>query len=831
MQHAGAVDYEPLNLAAYANAKADLLTGQAAVPVGRHAFHGLPFVIGDPDDATRPSLISVEATAEPVRVPVGRLAHGVLIAHRLADPTPDGGGRPGQAVATYRVELEDGSVFDCPIRRRFEIEAAPADYWDFDEPFRAQLSTSAVRAPRYAGKWAERGQRQFESHVEVPPPYLLWWWKNPRPESPIASIRLSSHGQTVAVAAITLSHVDESPFVRTGPSVVLVGTADGGSVSGLEAEVDRGTASYLRPLPPVSVEAFLDDSLPGWGLPLAGDPIRAYTHVAAIPSATLSITRDGAEVAAVGWKDLVSAGTARLANLELTVEHPQLTWVRVTVVDEETGVPIACRVSFRDRHGVPYQPHGHPAEAAFEDETWSTDIGGDVRLGGLTYAAVPGTCEGWLPVGEVLVDVARGFEYQPYRTRIRVEAGQRELRIVLKRWISMAGAGWYSGDSHVHFLSAQASLVEQMAEDVHVVNVLATQWAHLFTQAAEFSGSPVASPDGRYVTYVSQENRQPMLGHLALWGLREPVLPWCSDGLSEGDAHAPLDTTLSDWADRCHAQSGTVIVAHVPRPDGETAALVATGRVDGIEMILHHPEAHRAYYNFLNAGYRIPLVAGTDKMSADVPVGLYRTYAHLGDEEFSFEAWCRAVREGRTFVTSGPMLGLTVDDATVGDTVSVPPGQRLTVTAWAEGNLPVSSLELLRNGAVVARTLARPGDRRIELTTEVTVDDDSWFAVRAGGPEYFDVARHRDVWTRGIFAHSSPVYVSVGDQWRRFERALVEEMLTLVRGGIEYVDETAIRSHAGPAHHHHGEHDHRAFLLRPFKEAEHALAERLARGA
>src|ERR1035441_2619206 len=45
-------------------------------------------------------------------------------------------------------------------------------------------------------------------------------------------------------------------------------------------------------------------------------------------------------------------------------------------------------------------------------------------------------------------------------------------------------------------------------------------------------------------------------------------------------------------------------------------------------------------------------------MSSAVPVGLYRTYARL-DEEFSYEAWCRAVRSGRTFLSGGPLVTLS----------------------------------------------------------------------------------------------------------------------------------------------------------------------------
>jgi hypothetical protein len=52
------------------------------------------------------------------------------------------------------------------------------------------------------------------------------------------------------------------------------------------------------------------------------------------------------------------------------------------------------------------------------------------------------------------------------------------------------------------------------------------------------------------VTYAGQENRQHALGHLVLWGLKEPVMPWCSDGPDEAELGGALDATLSDWADR-----------------------------------------------------------------------------------------------------------------------------------------------------------------------------------------------------------------------------------------------------------------------------------------
>ena len=37
------------------------------------------------------------------------------------------------------------------------------------------------------------------------------------------------------------------------------------------------------------------------------------------------------------------------------------------------------------------------------------------------------------------------------------------------------------------------------------------------------------------MTYVGQENRQHALGHIVLWDLKEPVMPWCSDGPDEAE--------------------------------------------------------------------------------------------------------------------------------------------------------------------------------------------------------------------------------------------------------------------------------------------------------
>lgn len=182
-------------------------------------------------------------------------------------------------------------------------------------------------------------------------------------------------------------------------------------------------------------------------------------------------------------------------------------WVHTTVVDDETGKPVPCRVHFRSPEDIPYAPHGHHAHVNSNTGTWHIDVGGDVRMGQITYAYIDGKCQSWLPHGEVVVDVARGYEYEPLRQKIEIKPGQRDLQLRIKRWCNMNDEGWYSGDSHLHFLSAQGSLTEAQGEDLNVVNLLQSQWGVLFTNIEEFTGGEIATNDGNNIVYVSQENR------------------------------------------------------------------------------------------------------------------------------------------------------------------------------------------------------------------------------------------------------------------------------------------------------------------------------------
>jgi hypothetical protein len=461
--------------------------------------------------------------------------------------------------------------------------------------------------------------------------------------------------------------------------------------------------------------------------------------------------------------------------------------------------------------------------------TWHVDIGGDLRLGQISYAYIDGTCQGWLPRGKIIVDIARGFEYEPLRQIVEILPGQRELTFKLKRWTNMNEKRWFSGDTHVHFLGERGAHREAGGEDLNVVNLLASQWGHLFTNTEDFIGRPTASDDGKTIVYCTQENRQHLLGHLTLLGLKTQVAPWCTDGPGEAEIGGNLETTLSHWADACHEQGGTVIIPHLPNPNAEPATLIATGRADAIEMLVHTPYMHTEYYRYLNCGYKLPLVGGTDKMSSEVAVGHCRTYVQIpADEEFNYETWCANLRLGRTFLSSGPMLRFSVNGRPIGDELELPGnGGTVEVVAEAESIFPIHVLQIVQAGVVVASTEEKEGAKSLQLKATLKVDKHTWFAARCAGPKY-DTLKHHDIWQRGIFAHTSPIYVAVGGPWHMFDAATVEYMLTLIDGSMQYIRHHSRRdSHENVVTHHHTHRDHQEFLEGPFKEAAAALHRRM----
>jgi hypothetical protein len=491
-------------------------------------------------------------------------------------------------------------------------------------------------------------------------------------------------------------------------------------------------------------------------------------------------------------------------------------WIQVSVVDDKTGQPTPVRIHFRAPDGRYLPPYGHRHEV---NDGFFEDYGGDLKLGSTQYAYTDGRLQMELPVGDVYVEIVKGFEWQPVRQRINIQPGQSKLVIPIHRVFDWRQQGWVTADTHVHFLSPQTAWLEAQAEGINLVNLLASQWGDLFTNVADITGDICGVSRDDTLVWVGTENRQHMLGHISLLGVKgEPVFPMCASGSAESYLGDPAWTSMAEWADRCREREGLTVLPHFPTPYCEAVADIVLGKVDAVEIRTFTPGLEsfniREWYRFLNCGYRLGAVGGTDKMSSGMPVGGVRTYARLDEDEFTFANWAKAVRAGRTFTTSGPLMGLLVEGHPPGDEIRLPAnGGTLEVETWVQSVQPFHEVQIVANGKIVASQAIDEGTLETSLREKVRLEGSGWIAARC-------VSRLKvwHCWPIHIAAHTSPVYVRCGDDVP-FSPSDAAYMLTLIDGGLTWLDTLSI-----PAGF-----DHHARIHSVFESARQSLSRRLTR--
>ncbi len=760
------------------------------VPAGEQVFRGLPFRFATATARQRWLLLESEVVVD-LRS-AGSVSH-VVIAHfcdAWRDPV---GGRPtdlpvgwvtpaGQPLARYTLETLSGASGGGVVRRRFEINEGIVGWGQgafaaVPHPVELPLDwrgphpvppPGGYAAPGDAGllgilpgSW---GPGQTGVADQVPSPngdIALWLYAIEVPGGPVelATLRLEplespDAGGTVVIAAVTAYRGSASPLaIEPRRTLHVAGGGDG------PIEVDLGQVFRTRPAPSLAAtgDTAGHDAITGWGIPRTdnGRPDAVLVDLAMAPDATIAV---GSEVVSADRLP-PDGGQARFGAITIGSLSTPTQRVEVEVVDASTGRPMPARVRFLAPDGRYLPPLGHRDEV---NPGLNEDTGADLVLGGATYAYVPGRFPIALPVGRVEVEVVRGFGFRPLRRTVEIGAEGKPLVLPLEPIEGGSEAGWIAVDCHVHFISPTSALLQAQAEGVAIANLLATQWGDHHTSIADLPVIAVSDPAGEHLVVMGSENRQNMLGHIGLLGAPDAVLPMASAGPPEARMGDPLDRLLADWADAARAQDGLAVAVHFPLPYAEIAADIVSGRIDAVELQALTPgidgPSIREWYRFLNCGYRLPVVGGTDKMSAEIPLGAIRTYARLAaDTPVSFAAWADAVRAGRTFVSSGAFVDLQVDGHGMGETVTLGRSEGtvdVSVHAWA-AHAVIEGIELIHDGAVVAATRGQSTDR-LNLTERVAVKTSGWLAARVTS----DAQIHSGFAT-SMGAHSSPVYLDV----------------------------------------------------------------------
>jgi TolB protein len=346
-----------------------------------------------------------------------------------------------------------------------------------------------------------------------------------------------------------------------------------------------------------------------------------------------------------------------------------------------------------------------------------------------------------------------------------------EVDLTLEQVWDADRSGYLSGDHHFHlnyggpYTLDPEDLVPIMAgEDLDVATPLLANLHNRFGNQHLWNWKRSGQLP---LIGFGQEVRSHFLGHLGLLDTETLFWPWIWGpgyqvyGEDDRANAAPLG--------HARKQSGLGGYVH-PLADRDPFASENHGNwpvllaVDGILGTMDWLEISclwtdelgtaEAWYRFLNLGVPIAAEAGTDVMNdyyRTMAVGTTRLYVHTGGAT-SFDAYWDGLREGRSFVTTGPMIEFAVDGVVHGGTVGG--GRSVPFQLDLASAIPVGTVEVLVNGMVVwsESGLSAPGV--VRFSGDVDLPEGGWVAARAHGGTPTWPAMNQVV-----FAHTSPIWI------------------------------------------------------------------------
>jgi hypothetical protein len=226
-----------------------------------------------------------------------------------------------------------------------------------------------------------------------------------------------------------------------------------------------------------------------------------------------------------------------------------------------------------------------------------------------------------------------------------------------------------------------------------------------------------------------------------------------------GTAGEPFDPSqpLEAWPNRLLLE---------PASDGRTRAL----DFDAMEIMngdswRQYLALREAWYALLRQGIRRTGTGNSDTHGPGQLAGYPRNYVYVGEGEWDDAAFDAAVREGRLFATTGPLIAaFRVGEGRMGDLVPARDGAvQVELAVAAPAWVPVDEVRLLANGELLRRwtQLAQPeAVMRLRTSERVPLAADSFFTVEAGAALDADPER----WRRergGVYASQvAPGFVS-----------------------------------------------------------------------
>ena len=468
---------------------------------------------------------------------------------------------------------------------------------------------------------------------------------------------------------------------------------------------------------------------------------------------------------------------AVLALASLAHSAPAL---KLETTDANTGRPLPARFSL-EVNGVPFLPddigpHGVRFLSLHDSKK---------QFRAITYTRGTFPVEIRLPEAarEVTVHVAKGFEFFPVSKTMAVadfsNPSDMRLSVPLKRWSSLTLEGWASSDPHLHYdrFSRSANIdwfVMMAGDDLESIHFMMLKGGKVPGEwGAQYGyGKRGEAREGPRLITAGEEYRDAAQGHVNLLGIGKIIPP-----IMAGRNGIPNYPFLHDVFLETRKMDGIGGIAHGGALGTQTTAAldVVLGAADFMEIANTHLFVPELWYRLMNTGFFIPPVGGTDlpNYPARDPwqpfLGEMRTYAKV-DDQHDFDAWKQAIKQGRVFVTSGPMISFKVNGTDIGGALELPiEGGDVEIDAVLKSPVPLTRMELIRNGLPVPAEIVKKnlgGVHHWRIRKKLKISESCWIALRGKGSPIRaldDPRLKKQPWSEtNVIAHTSATRVIVG---------------------------------------------------------------------
>jgi hypothetical protein len=423
------------------------------------------------------------------------------------------------------------------------------------------------------------------------------------------------------------------------------------------------------------------------------------------------------------------------------------------VLDKDTGEPIPCRMHLKTAKGQPRQPEKVPF--------WND------------HFALPGKLLLKLPLGNYTFELERGLEYLDQNGNFTINVFADDTKeIKMTRFVDMAAEHWYSGDLDIRRPMGEIEPL-LLADDLHVGEVVT--WNNAKPAGKE-------KPPKEVLVSFDKDRCYQLLAGAETCAGGEIIIHRLAEPMKLADKQSP--SLLLDAIEAKKQKDAWIDVVNPASWD--MPALVALDLADSIQVAdsrlcrekivpveggkprdkKKFPDplggirySQELYFKLLECGIRLPPTAGSGSGASPNPVGFNRVYVYV-EGEFNYESWWDSLREGKVFVTNGPLMRISVEGQLPGHVFGVPKGEKLEleIALTLSTREDIHYLEIIKNG-VVEKSIRMDDyieDAKNNKLPKIDFDQSGWFLVRA-------ICDSKKSYHFGM---TGPYYVNVGDQQR-----------------------------------------------------------------